>query len=86
MKHSILTNIDDQHKSVKTNNENVKDTYKFFKKPSDEDDFEHEIVEDILKDEPYENKKVETPMLNLLSKTLQQLMRKSKKKLMIFYN
>ena len=86
MKHSILTNIDDQHKSVKTNNENVKDTYKFFKKPSDEDDFEHEIVEDILKDEPYENKKVETPMLNLLSKTLQQLTRKSKKKLMIFYN
>ena len=86
MKHSILTNIDDQHKSVKTNNENVKDTYKFFKKPSDEDDFEHEIVEDILKDEPYENKKVETPMLSLLPKTLQQLTRKSKKKLMIFYN
>ena len=86
MKHSILTNIDDQHKSVKTNNENVKDTYKFFKKPSDEDDFEHEIVEDILKDEPYENEKVETPMLSLLPKTLQQLTRKSKKKLMIFYN
>ena len=86
MKHSILINIDDQDKSVKTNNENVKDTYKCFKKPSDEDDFEHEILEDILKDEPYENEKVETPMLNLLSKTLQQLTSKSKKKLMIFYN
>ena len=57
-----------------------------FQKPSDEDDLEHEIVEDILKDEPYENEKVETPMLNLLSKTLQQLTSKSKKKLMIFYN
>ena len=31
MKHSILINIDDQDKSVKTNNENVKDTYKCFK-------------------------------------------------------
>ena len=27
MKHSILANIDDQDKAVKTNNENVKDTY-----------------------------------------------------------
>ena len=27
MKHSILINIDDQDKAVKTNNENVKDTY-----------------------------------------------------------
>ena len=51
MKHFILANIDNQDKAVKRNNENVKDTYEFFKKPSDEDDFEHEIVEDILKDE-----------------------------------
>ena len=56
MKYSILANIDYQGKAVKTNHENVKDTYEFFKKPSDEDDFEHEIVEDILKDEPYEHK------------------------------
>ena len=61
MKHSIITNIGDQEKAIKTNNENVKDTYEFFKKPSDEDDFEREIVEDILKDEPYKHKKVETP-------------------------
>ena len=65
MKHSILINIDDQDKAVKTNNENVKDTYEFFKKPSDEANFEHEIVEDILKDEPYEHKKVETPFVEL---------------------
>ena len=51
MKHFILANIDNQDKAVKRNNENVKDTYEFFKKPSDEDDFEREIVEDILKDE-----------------------------------
>ena len=51
MKHFILANIDNQDKAVKTNNENVKDTYEFFEKPSDEDDFEREIVEDILKDE-----------------------------------
>ena len=51
MKHFILANIDNQDKAVKRNNENVKDTYEFFKKLSDEDDFEREIVEDILKDE-----------------------------------
>ena len=39
MKHSILANIDDQEKAVKTNTEKVKDTYEFFKKPSDENDF-----------------------------------------------
>ena len=47
--------------TIKTNYGNVKDTYEFLKKPSDEDDFECEIVEDILKDEPCEHKKVETP-------------------------
>ena len=57
LKHSILANTDDQDNSIKTNNGNVKDMYEFFKKPSDEDDFEREIVEDILKDKPYEHKK-----------------------------
>ena len=57
LKHSILANIDDQGKSIKSNNGNVKDIYEFFKKPSDEDDFGREIVEYILKDEPYEHKK-----------------------------
>ena len=61
MKYSILANIGDQNKGVKTNNENLKYTYEFFKKPPDEDDFDCEIVEDILNDEWYEHKKVETP-------------------------
>ena len=60
MKHSTLANMDDQDKATKTNNENVRDTFEFLKKPSDEDNFEREIVEDILKDEPYEHKKAET--------------------------
>ena len=47
--------------TVQTKIKNAKDTYEFFKKPSEENDFEQEIVEDILKDEPYEHKKVETP-------------------------
>ena len=82
MKHSILPNIDDQDEAIKTNNGNVKDTYEFLKKSSDEDDFEREIVGDILKDEPCEHKK----MLNLQSKMLQQLKTMLIKKLMIFYN
>ena len=57
MKHSILANMDSQDKDTKTNNENVKDTYEFFRKPPDEDNFEREIVEDILKDELWEHKK-----------------------------
>ena len=32
MKHSVLANIDDEDKATKTNNENVKDMYEFFKK------------------------------------------------------
>ena len=61
MKHSILANMGDQDNANKTNNENIKDTYEFFKKPSDEDIFERETVEDILKDAPYQHKKTETP-------------------------
>ena len=60
MNHSILINIGDQDKAIKTNNENAKDTYEFFKKLSDEDNFEHKIVQDILKEVPYEHRKVET--------------------------
>ena len=58
MKHSILANMGDQDKATKTDSENVKHTYEFFKKPSDEDNFERE---DILNEEPYEHKKIETP-------------------------
>ena len=32
MKHSILSNIDDQDRAVKKDNEDVKSTYEFFKK------------------------------------------------------
>ena len=52
--------MDDQDKPTKTSNENVEDTYQFLKKPSDEDNFEREIVKDILKDESYEHKETET--------------------------
>ena len=45
----------------KINNEDVKNTYGFFKKPSNEDIFEQQIVEDIIKTESYEHKKIETP-------------------------
>ena len=37
----------------KKNNEKVKKMYQFFKKPSDEKEFEVQIIEDIL--EPYEH-------------------------------
>ena len=57
--------MDDQDKFTKTNNEHIKDTYGFLKKPSVKDNFEREIVEDILKDEPYEHKKTETPYVAL---------------------
>ena len=38
-----------------------KNTNEFYKKPSDEDIFEQQIVEDIIKNEPYEHKRIETP-------------------------
>ena len=38
-----------------------KNTNEFYKKPSDEDIFEQKIVEDIIKNEPYEHKRIETP-------------------------
>ena len=59
MKHSILSNINDQGRATKKSNENIKITYEFFKKPSDEEEFEGQIIEDIL--EPYEHKKIENP-------------------------
>ena len=57
MKHLILANMDDQDKATKTNNENIKNTSELFKTPYDKDNFECEVVEDILKDEPFEHKK-----------------------------
>ena len=55
-KRSILANIDDQDKAVKTSNKSIKDTYEFIKKPPDEDNFEEQIVEDILNDDCYKYK------------------------------
>ena len=37
MKNSILSNLDDQDLAAEKNNEDVKSTYEFFNKPSDED-------------------------------------------------
>ena len=37
MKNSILSNLDDQDLAAEKNNEDVKSTYEFFDKPSDED-------------------------------------------------
>ena len=61
MKHSILLNLENQDKYTKQNNEDVKSTYEFYKKTFDEDTFEKEIIEIIIKNEPYEHKKMETP-------------------------
>ena len=49
MKHSILSNLE--------NNEKVKETHEFFKKLRNEEEFEGKIIEDIL--EPYKHKKME---------------------------
>ena len=48
MKHSILSSLDDQDLIAKKYNEDVKKTYKFFKKPSDEDNFEERVIEKII--------------------------------------
>ena len=57
MKHSILLNLKNQDKDTEKHNEDVKITNEFYKKPSNEDTFEKQIMEDIIKNEPYEHKK-----------------------------
>ena len=42
---------------TKKNNEDVKETYGFYKTPSEEDTIEEQIFADILSDLPYEHKK-----------------------------
>ena len=49
MKYSILLNLENQDKYTKQNNEDVKSTYEFYKKTFDEDTFEKEISEIIIK-------------------------------------
>ena len=63
----MLSNMDDQDshqnknkkKKKKKNNEKVKKRYEFFKKQSHEEEFEGQIIKDIV--EPYEHKKTENP-------------------------
>ena len=55
MTHSMLSNLDRKGQYNAENNEKIKETHEFFKKPSDEEEFEGKIIEDIL--EPYEHKK-----------------------------
>ena len=50
MKHSILSNLD---LTIKKNNEDVKKTYEFFKKTSDQVNFGEQIIEDTINNEPY---------------------------------
>ena len=54
MKHSIHSNLDRSEKYNVENNEKVKETYEFFKKPNNEEEFEGKIIEDVL---PYEHQK-----------------------------
>ena len=54
MKRSLSLNLERQGKDNKKNNKDVKKTYEFYKKHSDEDTFEKQIIE---------HKKVETPYL-----------------------
>ena len=61
MKHSILSNLDDQDLAAEKNNEDVKNTNEFFNKPSDQDNFEEWIIEDITNNEPYKHQKIEDP-------------------------
>ena len=72
MKHSVLSNLENQNKDTKKNNKDVKNTYEFYKKPSDKDTFEKQIIEDIIKNEPYEHKKIETPYVPPTVKMLKQ--------------
>ena len=45
MKHSILLSLENQDKDTKKKNENIKNIYEFYKKPSDEDTFEKQIID-----------------------------------------
>ena len=68
VEHSILLNLENQdrdtHTHKKKNNKDVKNTYEFCKKLSGEDTFEKQIIKKIIKNEPYEHKKIETPYVS----------------------
>ena len=60
-KHAIFSNLNDQDLATKKNNKDVKTTHEFFEKPSDEDNFEEQIIEDTINHDPYEHEKTEDP-------------------------
>ena len=60
MKHSILSNLDDQDLAAKKKMKMLR-KHEFFKKSSDEDNFEESIIEDLINNEPYKYKKIEDP-------------------------
>ena len=60
-KHAIFSNLNDQDLGTKKNNKDVKTTYDFFEKPSDEDNFEEQIIENTINHDPYEHEKIEGP-------------------------
>ena len=81
MKHSILSNLNDQDRATKKNNEDVEKTCELFKKSSDEDNFEVLIIEDIINNEPYKHKKIEVPYVEPTVKDAGTIENESNKKI-----
>ena len=59
-----------------------KKTNEFFEKPSDEEEFEGQIIEDIL--EPYEHKKIKNPYVNRKPQDAQTIVYETKNDMAIF--
>ena len=81
MTHSMLSNLDRKDKYNAENNEKVKETHEFFKKLSNEEEFEGNITEDIL--DPYEHKKSEKLYVPPTVQDAQTREKEKKMKLMI---
>ena len=79
MTRSMLSNLDRKYKYNAENNEKVKETHEFFKKPSDEEEFEGKINEDIV--EPYQHKKTEKPYIPPTVQDVQMIENKTKNKI-----
>ena len=79
MTRSMLSNLDRKYKYNAENNEKVKETHEFFKKPSDEEEFEGKINEDIV--EPYKHKKTEKPYIPPTVQNVQMIENKTKNKI-----
>ena len=79
MTRSMLSNLDRKYKYKAENNEKVKERHEFFKKPSDEEEFEEKINEDIV--EPYKHKKTEKPYIPPMVQDVQMIENKTKNKI-----